>query len=282
VQIPTAPASSYNDNDIQTLIQTMVSSGKLPAPTDQTLYALYFPANVTITLDDATSCKEFGAYHNEVSVTPEGGSAITVSYAVMPRCGGEQMTTLGASHELIEAATDAHPMSQPAFNMSDLAWSVLGGEVGDVCVDFSGSGNDTYSESGFTVQRTWSNKAAAASHDPCVPAPAGAYFNVAPDKQQIALGIGESAAIELTAFSDAPSGSWSVSAKDLGQFLGSGNVLTLSIDKTTVSNGDKTTLKVTLNSAISTGSTGVAGAPFAIVSRAGSKVHIWPVVVVPR
>ena len=77
--------------------------------------------------------------------------------------------------------------------MQNQLWAFLGGEVGDLCVSYRG--DDSYTESGYVVQRSWSNKAAAASHNPCVPAPdpsSQPYFNVAPgsNQDQIQLKVG--------------------------------------------------------------------------------------------
>ena len=276
VHVAQAPAAKYTDDQLKVLIQSMVTAGTLPAPTQQTLYSFYFPQNVTISLDGAVSCQQFGAYHNEVSVTPPGGAAITVAYAIMPRCGGEQDTTLSASHEFIEAATDAHPFSAPGYTIADWGWGFLGGEVGDVCVDIAGQ-DDHYVESSFVVQRSWSNVSAAGSHDPCVPAPSVAYFNAAPAKQEIALAVGTSVTIDVTGFSDGPMGAWSLSAKELGQFVGTPNVLEVSVDKATLRAGETAKLTVKLVTAIQGGA-----APFAIVSKAGTRTHIWPLVVIPQ
>src|SRR5262249_3642797 len=150
----------------------------------------------TVNLDNSGSCSEFGGYHNSYSYpgnTGTGGSipASTVQYSVVPRCDSSiDTTTVAASHEYIEAATDPEVGAGTAFYMQDQLWSLEGGEVGDLCETGK---NSSTTESGFTVQRIWSNKAAKASHDPCVPAPAGdVYFNAAPSNEQVSAKVGDS------------------------------------------------------------------------------------------
>jgi hypothetical protein len=120
-------------------------------------------------------------------VVVDGGSQ-QVAYAVIPACdyglgptGNYNFVTLSASHELAEAATDPHPETDRAFYLfSNDAWlgalSYGGGENGDMCTYLL---DPSYLESGFyTVQRIWSNMAAAASHNPCQPWDK-AYFGAA-------------------------------------------------------------------------------------------------------
>ena len=157
----------------------------------------YFPSSMTITLDGLTSCTGFGGYHNAMVV-----NGVTFAYAIMPECpvaaGGHhgralQYVTLAASHELAEAATD--PFSVRARGRPSSATTststtprptpgttVVGGEVGDMCFDDLGLGQDEDGRGGFTVQRIWSNAAAAAEQRPCVPALSRPYFNVAPEQ----------------------------------------------------------------------------------------------------
>lgn len=260
---------------LQDWITSMISSGKFPAPTTDTLYAIYFPDDTyTVNLDNSNSCSEFGGYHNSYNYPGNGTiPASNVQYAVVPRCDAtEATTTIAASHEYIEAATDPEVGAGTAFYMHDQLWSLAGGEVGDLCV----SRNDTYTESGFTVQRSWSNKAAKASHDPCVPAPAGdVYFNVAPASEQTFAAVGASKTISLTAFSDAPLDDWSIQARDTtSQYTGGDPVLQFAMDKTTVNNGTKINLTITVLAQPPQEFGGYA--LFSISSKSGSTTHRWP------
>ena len=263
---------------LQDWITSMISSGKFPPPATDQLYAIYFPdSSYTVNLDNSNSCSDFGAYHNSYSYpgnTSTGGSipAATVQYALMPRCDSSiETTTLSASHEYIEAATDPEVGAGTAFYMQDQLWALQGGEVGDLCV----GRNDSWTESGFTVQRSWSNKAAKASHDPCVPAPAGdIYFNVAPANEQISAKVGDTKVITLTAFSDAPIDNWALTGRDLAAEFGGTPSLSFAFDKTTVNNGTKIQMSVTVTAAPPAQFGGAA--LYSISSKSGSVSHRWP------
>ncbi len=300
VHLPAGAVTSYTDSSqgkpssIQDFIKAQVAAGTFPAPTVNTLYAIYFADGVTIDLDGSGSCQAFGAYHNTLSLAaPTGGDAgadaaagasVVTPYAIMPRCSArEAEATVSASHEFIEAATDPNiGVSDIAYYMNDQLWAFAGGEVGDVCVDFTGQGSDLYQESGYTVQRSWSNKAAKASHDPCVPAiPGEAYYNVAPNpgSEQIKLTtVGQSKTIVLDAFSDGPLSDWTVSAVDFSKFQGGPGYLSFAFDKTKAHNGSHINLTITLKAKPQSGY-----AQYAIVSKStGRQTRDWPAVVLTQ
>jgi hypothetical protein len=145
------------------------------------------------------------------------------------------------SHELIEAATDPYPATRPAFNGADpdhIIWNfaVTGpGEVGDMCILESYDHQVGRLVGGFWAQRTWSNNAANAGLDPCVPAiPNEVYFGATPDfavtvpligeantsagglrdymTPGISVPVGESVTIPVQLFSTAPMANWLVFA----------------------------------------------------------------------
>ena len=258
------------------------------------------PGIGTIDLDGSGSCNSggggqgFGAYHNTVSLKAASGdggadagipgSDVPTPYAIVPRCGDERETTLSASHEFIETATDPNVgVNDIAYYMNNPLWAFAGGEVGDVCVDFGGTGGDLYLESGFTVQRSWSNAAAKASHNPCVPEVASeVYFNVAPHggDDQVRLKVGESKTIQLDAFSDGPMpADWKVSAVDFATLQGRTANLSFAFNKTNAHNGSHINLTVKLESRPTSGY-----AQYGIVSKlAGTKnTRFWPAVVVAQ
>ena len=133
---PVNQSKSLTDADVQTELKGQIAGGHLPAADLNTLYMIYFPANVTITLDGMKSCQSFGAYHEATSstVTPSN-----IFYGVMPDCGGSFATiTVVSSHEFAEAITDAIPTpgTHPAYPQ---AWNdANGSEIGDLC-----EGHDT-------------------------------------------------------------------------------------------------------------------------------------------
>ena len=271
-----APTSLKDTTDgagltVVQLLQNHIFSGELPAPDAQTIYVIYFPAGTSIDFDGMKSCSSYGAYHYSADLTPLGSTLpVETAYAVEPRCTGEPFITVAASHELIEAATDAHPGHARGYAMQDLGWQLLGDENGDIC-DHSW-GFDTMTQSGFEVQRAWSNKSARAGHDPCVVAPADPYFNVAPESgaQVIYLAVGESRTVELDAWSDKPTAPWALTVADLGPNLGAGASLDLKLDKATVGDGDKAHLTVTLTKKPTRSETA-----YDLISKGGGKTHHW-------
>ncbi|MDB4967600.1 MAG: hemagglutinin protein [Myxococcales bacterium] len=145
---------TIDDSAIGKYIDTLIAAGKVPAPDDDTIYFIFFPASVTITLQGSSSCSVFCAYHNSYN----HGSQIA-RFAVMPDvtqapcaggCGSSPTAfnnlTSVASHELIEAVTDPDGNSAWVDSKSGC------GEIGDICNGQEGTvGN-------YTVQKEWSNK----------------------------------------------------------------------------------------------------------------------------
>jgi hypothetical protein len=132
VQItPKNQALTLTDSAIHKELEYQIRKHKLPANNPNRLYSIFFPANITITLGKAVSCKDFGAYHEAVSktVTPSN-----IYYAVMPDCGGGfSYLTFATSHEFAEATTDNIPTpgSHPAYPQ---AWNTADGyEIADLC-----------------------------------------------------------------------------------------------------------------------------------------------------
>jgi hypothetical protein len=187
--LPTA--TPFSDDDIQALIKAKVKDLTLPAPDKETLYVMYFPPGITLTKTNGDGCKVWGGYHKDVAVEAPGDAGVVdVAYAVIPHCQFPTdvtknfvQTTVTASHELAEAASDPLVTIQPAFNLdSNDAWVpsyYAGGypENGDLCGEVA----DFFVEGGYSVQRIWSNSAAAIDDNPCAPAPLGrVYFAAAP------------------------------------------------------------------------------------------------------
>jgi hypothetical protein len=270
VELTTAPAATYTDSSqgggssLQTFIQGLIP-GTIPQPDAQTILVFYFPSTTTISLDGAASCSVFGGYHNSMTV-----NGTRFFYAVVNECppmtGSTrtplQETTFEASHEILEAATDPYQL-QSATNVqlgyyldfndpASLPWNATGGgEAGDLCVDFLGKEQDGATEGAFTVQRIWSNAAAAAGQDPCVPGVSQTYFNVAPEKWLLVADVGGSATFTADAFSTAAGSNWTVAGFDL-QATSQADpnpyvVITINGGKSaSVNNGDKPTVSVTL------------------------------------
>jgi hypothetical protein len=147
VILSTDPPSAIADADVQQLIQQEISTdAAVPPPTPNSLYFVFLPPGVTITLDGAASCSNFCGYHSDINGT--------TFYAVMPYpdCSGCTGTlavldalTSTSSHELCEAITDPVP---------GRGWyDDQNGEIGDICA-WKTKRLDSY-----TVQLEWSNSA---------------------------------------------------------------------------------------------------------------------------
>lgn len=96
--------------------------------------------------------------------------------------------------------------------------------------------------------RSWSNLAAAAGHDPCVPAPEPAtrpYFNVAPSTDRVSIGLGQSMTLDLNAFSDGPMPDWTVTAVDVSHANGgTANAATFTLDGSSANDGTRLHLTI--------------------------------------
>jgi len=149
------PAGNVTDTQIQATLDSAFTAGTLPQPDDATIYAIFFPRSVTITLTGVgSSCSTFGAYHFSTTETTRHNAY----YLVMPDCGSSfSGFTRVTSHELIEATTDAIPTpgSNPDFPQ---AWNdSSGSEVGDLCEGTSGTIATPLGS--FSVQGIWNELA---------------------------------------------------------------------------------------------------------------------------
>ena len=149
------PTGNVTDAQIQTALDAALDDGTLPEPDDNSIYAIYFPSGVSISLDGSASCQGFGAYHEAILETKRKN----VIYLVMPDCGGSFKGMCSVStHELVEALTDNIPTpgSSPDYPQ---AWNDSGGnEMGDLC-NSSGTVNTDFGM--FTVQTIWDERTQA-------------------------------------------------------------------------------------------------------------------------
>lgn len=150
---PKNTSTSITDADVQTELKFQIKKGNLPPADLNTVYMVYFPASVTITLDGLTSCQDFGAYH--FASVDDKLSKKNVFYAVEPACNYSfgQITFI-AAHEFAEATTDNVP-TPGSFPDFPQAWNDANGfEIADKC---SGSGTLTAGSSHWTVTQYWLN-----------------------------------------------------------------------------------------------------------------------------
>lgn len=184
VTLTETPATSLTSTQIEQWLAAKLSgpTPEIEAPDENTLYAIYYPPGVSITLEGAgeygQSCQGYGGYHFEVQA-----GAKKVGYAVLPRCSDVDELTVAASHEYFEWATDPFPESNPAFSkLDDAHWAwqaVMIGELSDLCT-FLDRENLRPAEIGFEVQRHWSNKLSLAGKGPCAPSKTAPYLQGIP------------------------------------------------------------------------------------------------------
>ena len=202
-------ATTVTNDQIIAELQGQITKGHLPRPDANTLYMVHFPAGMKITMPDgnggtAASCTQFCAYHNTTTAT---GSTPEFYYGVIPNVtsdgcelgcgpigGGFNNTTSVASHELIEAVTDAE-VGLATNNAPPLAWydpQGQDGEIGDICNGAQG----TVSSHGqsWTVQQEWSN-----SHNACITQADSTDFAVLITPGNRAIAAGQSATYTVTA-----------------------------------------------------------------------------------
>ncbi len=260
--------STIADADIQAELAAQINSGALPAPSDNTIYMVHFPAGKTNTdPSGAQSCVSGGfcAYHGTFTIGSQN-----VYYGVLPDmtggcasgCGGSTTfanQTSVASHEMIETVTDAEVGLSTSLG-PPLGWyDNNNGEIGDICNaqqgTFTGTDGNTY-----TIQQEFSNQA-----NDCITTRATSTspdFTVAvsPGSASVTAGGTTTFAISTTAVAGSTQAiALSVSGLPTG--------VTGSISPSSVTAGDSATLTVDA-SASATGA-----ATFTVTGTSGSTTH---------
>ena len=278
VRLDHALPAGVRDTDIETLLAREGKAGRFGPLDADTLLIAYLPEGVS--LADAFVPRYCGrgprAYHRALRV----GWA-KVAYAVVPRCGDEAALTVSASHEIVEATTNPDPSKRGfAFEQhsANLGFTAAGIEPVDPCGVITMDAHRE-PETGFVVQRAWSNRAASLGRDPCVPTPAGRpYIALVPRQPTVRLAReGASTTIVLDAATDQPAPAWTVSAFDLTGYQNGQQYVQVSLDKSLVAPGDTANLSITVRKHTATRLCVVG-----IVSTLGGHSHVWPVAVVMR
>jgi hypothetical protein len=306
VRLAGAPMPTISPDTLDSWIIQQVADPKTsgwPAYDPNTVYVIYVPTT--------TQLSTSGPYHSELAA----GSNLHVPYVVVDEndTGGRPVVdaaTSAASHEIAEAATNPHLLSDNGvygFDDAHVAWQLFSDgygaiddpELGDLCdhygdAFFKGTGDLPYS-----LQRLWSNKSAAAGHNPCTPVPSDPYYNVSPlgmdtfpllvdnapptpPVQQTGIGykiqVGGQKTFDVGYFSDAPLAPWTLTAVEGDGFavLSGPSHLSFSIKQGQGSNGDQDSVTVTVQSPPSAGNAIL----MTIVSRAsGLPFHSMPVLI---
>lgn len=299
VRISSAAPAVIDDLHIQTWIQQFYNQPGAPQPTAQDLLVFFLPSDTQLTNATLLGCRDFGAYHSSLRTQLGNQLGPRVAYAVMPRCEAGTYalfyTTVAATHEITSAVTDpdgADPHGTLGWwGMDDdhRIWEIsqwgFGGEHADVCEGFHFI-NIYPAGFPYGVQRVWSNAAARAGQDPCVPHYSGeTYFVGIPileDSVDIHYGqstvrtkgaripLGESRTIEVLLHAEHPNTpAWTVTAMDLST-LGWGK-LGFSWDRASGVSGDVLHLTITNHA----GSTKFGGAPFIVEATDSYQRHRW-------
>jgi hypothetical protein len=133
VLTPRNKHKALRDEDIQNELEYQISIGVLPPNDFNTLYMVYFPADITIEIDGQASCVVFGAYHFATHDKRRAKNK-NIFYSVEQECNsGFAYLTFAASHEFAEAMTDnvPTPLVNPDYPQ---AWNDdQGFEIGDKC-----------------------------------------------------------------------------------------------------------------------------------------------------
>ena len=202
---PANTKTSITDQEIQTELQHQISAGVLPVQTSNNIYMIHFPSSITISLPDgnggtATSCSQFCAYHSTIAgntatlygVIPDV-TAGSCALGCGPTGGGFNNTTSVASHELVEATTDAQ-VGLATANAPPLAWydpQGQNGEIGDICNGTQGTINSHGKT--WTVQQEWSN-----THGACLTEPTANDFYISLSPGNLNVAAGSSATFTIT------------------------------------------------------------------------------------
>jgi MYXO-CTERM domain-containing protein len=238
---------TIDDSAMGAYLDGLISAGKIPAPDDNTIYQIYFPAAVTITLQGKLSCNYFCAYHSGWDHGNQHARYSVIPDVTMAPCKGgcgssttqfNNLTSV-SSHELIEAVTD------PDGNSAWVDTTSGCGEIGDICNAQQGT------VAGYTVQKEWSNKNnACIVTDPNVTVN---DFSVAASPTMVTVPQGGMATVQVTLTKVA--GMAENAALTATTPAGKGLVASLSPTSATSDNG-KSTLTIT---ASPTATVGMAG-----------------------
>jgi hypothetical protein len=208
-------------DQIQTFITTTLTAQGQPSPDAHTLYTLYLPQNVWVvdpTTNKAnTNCALYEGFHyydlNNTSFVwavaqqcPMGGGIPGLSTPV-------QAATHVASHEILEAATNVHATDGWSLDCGNdnppnctpwLYVPAYPGEVGDLCAW------TVTNEAGFVFTRAWSNAAAAAGGDPCVPAATTPYVSAGTAQSWYTIAAGQTLQVPVTGWAPSAAPAWKI------------------------------------------------------------------------
>jgi hypothetical protein len=266
------------DADIADLLARDAKAGRFDPLDSDTLLLVYLPKGVELSDPFVTHYCRGGprALHRALRL-----DAVTIPFAVVPRCGDEGELTAAASHELLEMATNPDPARRGfAFVQSsaNLGFTAAGIEPVDPCGVVTMDRHRAV-ESGFVVQRAWSNRAAASGRDPCIPKAADSPFlALIPEVATVRLAqTGARATLVLHAAADRPAGSWNVAVLDVTGQQTRERYVDVSLDRSMVNAGDSVRLTIVVRK-LNPRQLSIVG----LVSTLDGRSFVWPVAVVMR
>jgi hypothetical protein len=278
---------SLTDGDVQTLLAARIADGTIPGgPASPApgaggapyLYVLFVPDGTSVSNANGDACgpNPGNGYHAAMS-----GAAGAVPYVVLPTCdprfsailsplAGMQLDT---ARLLVDALTDPSPNNEPAYELTDDSspWTALGRELGDLCW-----GRMVEEGMGYTLQRVWSNRAAASGGDPCIPDDASTpAFGASVSPSGLpTLQVGIASTFTLTGWSRGPVADWGIQATPwIGDYA-----IGVSLDRATLNNGETATLRITIPYPVASGTYGAVR----VQSSAGAEAPSWPVAFLVR
>jgi hypothetical protein len=187
------------------------NAGGVPLPDNKTLYMVFIPLGQ----------HPIGVYAESGQHDQLNGTSNALAFAETLE-GEDHATQLAqvettASHEIFETASDAVPGNGYIMLFSDKkpwnhsVWESypLGTELADLCYSAG-----PWVEGEFSFARIWSNSAAAAGTDPCVPVVGEDYFNTSAAQDWYGVKAGASVEIPVGAWSVQGTSSWQVRVGD--------------------------------------------------------------------
>jgi hypothetical protein len=240
------------DKDLNALLKERMADGTLPSPVDnpEAVYMVYYPKGTKF--DDAgVICGAFDGYHSW-----DNFQSKRYVYAIIGECDGMINTV---SHELAESATDPYNGWYIDGSKDDPNHWVSDDELADLCEYFPSVTVD-----GYPVARLYSDAAAKAGQDPCLPLPPkGEVFkNVDAMPATIqTVARGQSTTFMLTGWSTAATAPWKLMtdhATYYPNFQGSFKA-TAKLSKTTIQNGETISLTVGVPTDAPAGELGMIG-----------------------
>ena len=156
-----------SDRALRELLTARIADGTLPDPEvhGQAMYVAYLPPGAKWD-GGASFCGAAAAYHD----VWEPKQGLEATYAVVGDCNPmpDYGAVSNASHEIIEMATDPYITAWYVNPGKTDAWHYMyDDEIADMCEYFP----IVYVD-GYPLTRYWSNAAAKANQNPCLPVPA--------------------------------------------------------------------------------------------------------------